>query len=252
MMDRMKQDGTMPIPTTPHDLATMVLLEMPGATLPEQCTRLAELVEEHPQLQKEVLAAAFKDILGGAARRIEREKFYEGRRQDGLAINPDTAEVAWEYGQTMDPYGVEGSDLPEELHCVGREYFARDPVAKVWVSFGDLPQATRDALWAKHEATLAVPPSWTAAEIAEDVAWEQLRAAAARIDLVPTRSQYPDVPLDQDNTIELNKIEQGWSGLYIGDKLIDGGLERYPGPVTPRMTFAEALEYCRTHRKDKA
>jgi hypothetical protein len=69
-MDRMKQDGTMAIPTTPHDLAVVVLREMPGATPPEQCTRLAELVEERPHLEKEVLAAALKDILGEAARRI--------------------------------------------------------------------------------------------------------------------------------------------------------------------------------------
>lgn len=44
--------------------------------------------------------------------------------------------------------------LPE-LESIGREYFARAPESKIWVSFGDLPQATRDRLWEKHKSELA-------------------------------------------------------------------------------------------------
>ena len=55
-----------------------------------------------------------------------------------------------------DPYGVD-PELPEEYWQVGREYFARSPGSDVWVWFGDLPDATRDALWEKHKAKLAFP-----------------------------------------------------------------------------------------------
>jgi hypothetical protein len=68
------------------------------------------------------------------------------RKAVGLQIDPQTAEVAWTYAQTLDPYG-DGLDLPEECDQVGREYFARSPGSDVWADFGDLPAATRDALW---------------------------------------------------------------------------------------------------------
>ena len=65
----------------------------------------------------------------------------QSARQRRLKIDPDTAEVDWEYGQTLDPYGV-CPDLPEEYQQVGREYFARAPGSEVWVHFGDLPKET--------------------------------------------------------------------------------------------------------------
>jgi hypothetical protein len=75
----------------------------------------------------------------------------------GQQIDPNnTAEVDWIYGLTLDPYGVY-PDLPEEYQQVGREYFARAPGTKVWVSFHDLPQGTRDRLWARHSRKLAFP-----------------------------------------------------------------------------------------------
>ena len=40
----------------------------------------------------------------------------------GLKIDPETAEVDWNYGQTLDPYGVcDEWELPDEFHCVGHE-----------------------------------------------------------------------------------------------------------------------------------
>ena len=68
------------------------------------------------------------------------------RKAVGLQIDPETAEVEWTYAQTLDPYG-DDPNLPEEYQQVGREYFARSPGSDVWVWFGDLPKATRDALW---------------------------------------------------------------------------------------------------------
>jgi hypothetical protein len=72
--------------------------------------------------------------------------FQSIRKKAGKCIDPATPEVEWTYAQTPDPYGVD-PDLPEELQQVGREYFARAPGSNVWVWFGDLPEATRSALW---------------------------------------------------------------------------------------------------------
>ena len=78
------------------------------------------------------------------------------RREEGLKINPETAEVEWTYAQTLDPCGVD-PELPEEYWQVGREYFARSPGSDMWVCFGDLPDATRSALWKRHKTKLAFP-----------------------------------------------------------------------------------------------
>jgi hypothetical protein len=64
----------------------------------------------------------------------------------GRQIDPENAEVRWRFGQVVHPYGVD-PDLPPEFDCVGRCYFARAPGSRVWVEFGDLPEATRQALW---------------------------------------------------------------------------------------------------------
>jgi hypothetical protein len=86
----------------------------------------------------------------------EAEEYREIRRQAGLAIDPDTAEVTWWYAQTLDPYGLE-PDLPEELQQIAREYFARSPGSDIWVWFGDLPNRTREALRERHRSKLAFP-----------------------------------------------------------------------------------------------
>ena len=79
----------------------------------------------------------------------ERKIWLAIRKEAGLKIDPETAEVDWTYAATLDPYGID-PELPEENRDVGREYFARAPGSDMWVSFYDLPKATRDALWKKH------------------------------------------------------------------------------------------------------
>jgi hypothetical protein len=78
------------------------------------------------------------------------------RKAAGLHIDPETAEVLWDYTQVVDPYGV-CAEIPGECDCVWRAYFARSPEMSVWIWFGDLPEATRDALWEKHKSQLAFP-----------------------------------------------------------------------------------------------
>jgi hypothetical protein len=84
------------------------------------------------------------------------QQWLTSRREAGLKIDPETAEVRWEYGQVMDPYGV-NKDLPEECWQVGRQYFARSLGSDIWVNFHDLPDDTRDALWERHQSKLAFP-----------------------------------------------------------------------------------------------
>jgi hypothetical protein len=70
---------------------------------------------------------------------ISTELFYALLQAAGREIDPETAEVEWRYGLTLDPYGVH--DLPEEYQQVGREYFACAPDTDLWISFQDLPEA---------------------------------------------------------------------------------------------------------------
>src|SRR5262245_18632929 len=88
--------------------------------------------------------------------KMKKEEWLRIRKEAGRKIDPETAEVMWVYGQTLDPYGID-PELLEKYYCVGREYFARSPGSDIWVWFGDLPTATGDALWEKHKAKLAFP-----------------------------------------------------------------------------------------------
>jgi len=74
---------------------------------------------------------------------ITTEEWLAIRKEAGLKIDPET-------------YGVH-PDLPEEYRQIGREYFARSPGSDIWVSFDDLPDAIREALWEKKKRELAFP-----------------------------------------------------------------------------------------------
>jgi hypothetical protein len=87
--------------------------------------------------------------------RGEIEQWLDLRRKAAVAIDPDTCEVTWWYALTMDPYGVWRDDDGQDN--IERGYFARGPDCDLWVSFYDLPDATRKALWQKHRNTSAFP-----------------------------------------------------------------------------------------------
>jgi hypothetical protein len=84
------------------------------------------------------------------------EEWLTIRHEEGLKIDPSTAEVFWTHEMTLDPYGIY-PELPEKSRQVGREYFARRPGSEIWVHFGDLPDKTREALWTGHSRELAFP-----------------------------------------------------------------------------------------------
>jgi hypothetical protein len=108
-----------------------------------------------------VIEALFPDIpvrKRTASENAEIEKWLAIRKEAGLKIDPETAEVDWNYCQTLDPYGVQDEwELPTEFDQVGREYFARSPGSDVWVSFDDLPDAVREKLRAKRGSQIAFP-----------------------------------------------------------------------------------------------
>jgi hypothetical protein len=74
------------------------------------------------------------------------------RKEAGVKIDPETADVFWEHGSVRDPYYLfeHGDDWGEDN--IGRNYFARAPGSDVWVEFGDLPDAVRHRLWERIEA----------------------------------------------------------------------------------------------------
>jgi hypothetical protein len=108
-----------------------------------------------------VIEALFPDIpvkKKTASEKAEDEQWLAIRKEAGLKIDPETAEVDWSYALTSDPYGVcDEWELPEEFHCVGREYFARSPGSDVWVLFDDLPGDVQAKLWTKHRSRIAFP-----------------------------------------------------------------------------------------------
>src|SRR4051812_45288973 len=75
----------------------------------------------------------------------ENKKWLASRREIGRQIDPEAADVTWQFASVLDPYGLcESRNL---LHSVGREYFARRLDREDWVSFDDLPPRTRERLW---------------------------------------------------------------------------------------------------------
>jgi hypothetical protein len=83
--------------------------------------------------------------------KMTKEQWLAVRKEAALQIDPETALVWRDYGQILDPYGVD-PDLPEECQCIGRVYFARSPGSDVWVCFYDLPKAVRDRLRERYHA----------------------------------------------------------------------------------------------------
>jgi hypothetical protein len=78
----------------------------------------------------------------------EVERWLAIRKKAASQIDPATAEVTFEWGYIVDPYGIHG-DLPDECRCIGRIYFARAPESEIWVCFYDLPSDTLAAIRAR-------------------------------------------------------------------------------------------------------
>ena len=108
-----------------------------------------------------VIEALFPDIpvkKKTASEKLETEQWLAVRKEAGLKIDPETAEVDWGYGLDLDPYGVYDEwELPKEFHQIGRQRWARSPGSDVWVHFSDLPDGVEEKLWTKHRSRIAFP-----------------------------------------------------------------------------------------------
>jgi hypothetical protein len=81
----------------------------------------------------------------------ENKDWLASRKEIGRQINPDAAEVTWQFEHVLDPYRI-CKDLPDQLQLAGREYFARSLDSEDLVSFDDLPKSSRDRLWRRIRA----------------------------------------------------------------------------------------------------
>jgi hypothetical protein len=90
-------------------------------------------------------------------------------KEAALEIDPETAEVIWDYAEEMDPYRIY-PDLPEEFRGgVIRTLYFRSPWSDVCVWMGDLPNATRAALVEKYKADFALSSCYPTTEQLEQL-----------------------------------------------------------------------------------
>jgi hypothetical protein len=82
-----------------------------------------------------------------------KKRWLSVRKEQGLKIDPETAEVFFEEGSARNPYGL--NDFTYEEDSLWPNYFARSPGSDVWVLFEDLPKTTCDRLWARVRAEAA-------------------------------------------------------------------------------------------------
>lgn len=85
------------------------------------------------------------------------EQWLQIRKEEGLKIDPATAEVMWDFAEAYDPYGLY-PDPAGGYCCLGRTYFARSPGSDIWVWFGDLPDEAKEKFSQMRRAENGLPP----------------------------------------------------------------------------------------------
>jgi hypothetical protein len=113
-------------------------------------TKLEKLIAEFHGAGFAWYEAHLRKVLENIRRSEEINQWLEDRKRAGKLIDAATAKVTFHWAEVLDPYGVLA--VPEEYRCTGRSYFARSPESDGWVSFYDLPDKTREALWARIDA----------------------------------------------------------------------------------------------------
>jgi hypothetical protein len=87
-----------------------------------------------------------KPVRESSTKQRRRQQWLAIRKEAATKIDPETAEVSWEYGSVRDPYYLfeHGDDWEDNI---GRNYFVRAPGSDMWVWDGDLPEKVHAALW---------------------------------------------------------------------------------------------------------
>jgi hypothetical protein len=112
------------------------------------------------------------------------EQWLAIRKAAALHVDPETAEVMWQYADLTDPYGLHPDRRAE---CIGKVWFARPSGSDVWVCVDDLRNAIWSALKKKMEARRAFPEP-TAYRRARElliVSEDQEQCMLIRIEQVP-------------------------------------------------------------------
>jgi hypothetical protein len=136
-----------------------------------------------------IIEALFPDIpvkKKTASEEAEVQQWLAIRKEAGLKIDPETAEVFWDYGLDLDPYRVcDEWELPKEFHQVGRQRWARSPGSDVWVHFSDLPAGVVEKLWTKHRSQIAFPAGLEGMPEDDGAGFEGMPGTAIEDDSVP-------------------------------------------------------------------
>ena len=113
---------------------------LPPPELDEQEYRRRMDNDDHPATEPKLPADEEAEYF----RRIG--EFRERRREAGLKIDPEAAEVFVDIREIWDPYYIDPLRPRELKGYPAKTWFARSPGSDVWVYSADLPVATKRAL----------------------------------------------------------------------------------------------------------
>jgi hypothetical protein len=107
---------------------------------------LATALDRAISILAEVAERARQSGFGISTKDAATQSWLAVRKEAAKQIDPNTAEVCWQYRNIGDSYGLLP---PQDDDVVGRTYFARAPDSDVWVSFDDLPDEVCQALYSR-------------------------------------------------------------------------------------------------------
>jgi hypothetical protein len=114
-------------------------------TRDEIAPALKAAVDRRDYAKREGMYFCGEVTVWGARLTEEQERWLAVRREAAAKLDPETAEVTFNWGDISDPCELRVEDKDA---CCGRNYYARSP-GGVWVSFDDLPKPTFDRLEAR-------------------------------------------------------------------------------------------------------
>jgi hypothetical protein len=127
----------------------------------------------------------------------ETKEWLATRKEEGLLIDPETAEVMWRHTKILDPYGIYPDELDDN---VGRTFWARRPGSDIWVEFGDLPDPTTSRLLEKYRPRLMFPAGLLDVDTVVSGTDEERRERDARNEAARKAFGWANRPADDGST----------------------------------------------------